>query len=519
MARFRLLVPVVLALLGPGFTLSAAAAQHEEEDASRDIPALARQLTEVQYEALAAIRQRKFEDAVRLLRKLDELAAAILDAPRAASVYRRRATGARAFIERMKERYPEIREALGGTEPPSSAPEPKNQPSVPRPGTVSFVKDIAPLIVRNCLRCHGERNPRSGFSMATYNSMLKGGERGDDIVPGKPDESLLVLLLQGKEEPRMPPNRALRRDLIDLFVKWVAEGAKFDGGERFTPDTPLTELVPSEEEVLREKLAAMSDEELLQYYKDVADRYWKSALPSEEYAVVESRNFLAFTNVDDATVRTLLDAAERTVAAARRAFPHRGKVWRAKLVVFIYKSRYHYAEHTRMVEKRELPYGIYAHFRDAVELPYVACYLPGANELITPEIVVGLGVAEAYFARALPDSPDWLRASLAINVVEKLTRRAEYWGELKDQLAQLAPVTSEQLQLLIEGKLPYDEARMLGYALLAHLDRSGRGAAAVREFVKSVSDPKIRKSLTSDERGKAVLAELAAALTETLQSG
>lgn len=481
-----------------------------------DIPALARQITQIQYDALAAIREKKWDQAAELLKKLQEIADRVLAAPDAATIYKRRASGAKAFIERMKERHPELAKALGGTEPPPE-PEPSTPASRPStPGSVSFVKDIAPLIVRNCLRCHGEQNPRSGFSMYTYNSMLKGGERGDDIVPGKPDESLLILLLQGKEEPRMPPNRALRPDLIQLFVKWVAEGARFDGGERFTPDTPLPDLVPPEEEVLKKQLEAMSDQELMEFYREVADRYWKSALPSEEYTTLETRNFLAFTNADQNTVREMLEAAERTLTAARRMHPYKGTPWRAKLVVFVYKSRYHYSEHTRMVEKRELPYGIYGHFHDAVELPYIACYVPGPTEKITPEIVVALAVGEAYFTRTLTEPPDWLRAALAMHVAESLTRRSEYWTEVKEQLASTLPVSGDQLQALLEGKLPYDEARLLGYALIGHIERTGR-AAGVRNFVETVADPAKRRSFLSDERSKAFLAGLAAALTAELE--
>ncbi len=488
-----------------------------------NVRSLAQRLSNLQYEALATLRKRDFDRAIELLRQLDEIADQILHAPRVPAVYQRRARGAKVFLERMKERYPEVAKAFGQPEEKPTKKPATEQKKAMRPGsagTVSFVEDIAPIIVRNCLRCHGARNPRSGFSMATYNSMLKGGERGDDVVPGKPDESLLVLLLQGKEEPRMPPNRALRRDLIELFVKWVEQGAKFDGGDKYGPDTPLEELVPSQDELLREKLAAMSDSELLDYYRQVADRYWKAALPSEEYKVVESRSFLAFTNADESKVRQLLEMAERTVRATARFRP-RGKreLWRGKLVIFIYKGRYYYSEHTRMVERRELPYGIYAHFRDAVELPYVACYLPGSSERITPEIVVGLGVAEACFARALPTAPDWLRAALAMRVTEGLTRRAEYWTELEASLAELVPVTPETLGNLLEGKLPYDEARLLGYALLSAVEQARLRGLNIQTFVRLVADANQRKSLMTDEQGKAVLAHLAEVITKRLGSG
>src|SRR5436190_23580866 len=50
---------------------------------------------------------------------------------------------------------------------------------------------IQPLLADNCFKCHGNIETKSGLSLMTPAEVLKGGENGPAIVPGKPDKSLL----------------------------------------------------------------------------------------------------------------------------------------------------------------------------------------------------------------------------------------------------------------------------------------------------------------------------------------
>src|SRR5690606_14452936 len=74
---------------------------------------------------------------------------------------------------------------------------------------VQFARDIAPILLDNCLECHGENNGGNGFSMASFDRLLRGGGNGPPLVVGKPDESLLVQKLRGTATlgSRMPQGR------------------------------------------------------------------------------------------------------------------------------------------------------------------------------------------------------------------------------------------------------------------------------------------------------------------------
>ena len=96
----------------------------------------------------------------------------------------------------------------------------------PPPGAVSFTKQIAPIIVARCGGCH-VRNSRGELSMATYESMMAGNKNGKIVIAGKPEGSIIIDKIEGKE---MPPNGAGIPDAeFATIKKWITEGAKFDG--------------------------------------------------------------------------------------------------------------------------------------------------------------------------------------------------------------------------------------------------------------------------------------------------
>lgn len=101
-------------------------------------------------------------------------------------------------------------------------------------GAVSFRRDVAPVLVNRCLACHGERKFQGAYQLHTFEALLKPGESGEaPIVPGKPDESyLLSLLVEEEALLRMPRDAdALTDEQIDRIRRWIAAGAKLDGGE------------------------------------------------------------------------------------------------------------------------------------------------------------------------------------------------------------------------------------------------------------------------------------------------
>ena len=105
---------------------------------------------------------------------------------------------------------------------------------------VSFIRDVAPIFKENCFGCHGAKNPKGKLDMTKIEALRKGGTKDDPIVPGKADESHLVDVLKATDASRMPPRETgdpLAAAKIAVIEKWIAEGAKIDGG--LTPSTDL----------------------------------------------------------------------------------------------------------------------------------------------------------------------------------------------------------------------------------------------------------------------------------------
>lgn len=98
---------------------------------------------------------------------------------------------------------------------------------------VSYSREIAPLLLKQCGACHGERRsvPRGDFSVVTYEDLMQGGGLTQTIVAGDPERSLIVHFIEGRrgEVFRMPLDAPpLTRAQIDLIRRWIAEGAKPD---------------------------------------------------------------------------------------------------------------------------------------------------------------------------------------------------------------------------------------------------------------------------------------------------
>jgi mono/diheme cytochrome c family protein len=96
-----------------------------------------------------------------------------------------------------------------------------------------------PLLVAHCIRCHGEAKQEAGLNLATRAGLLAGGDSGPAIVPGKPEESLLLEALR-YESLEMPPTGRLDDARIAGIERWVAAGAPWPEGTALAPANPIT---------------------------------------------------------------------------------------------------------------------------------------------------------------------------------------------------------------------------------------------------------------------------------------
>ncbi len=96
----------------------------------------------------------------------------------------------------------------------------------PSPSELEFFeKHIRPLFVEHCYECHGGAEVQAGLRLNSSSGWLEGGDSGRAIVPGDPDQSLLVQVIQYGGRIEMPPGGKLADDKIALVEQWVARGA------------------------------------------------------------------------------------------------------------------------------------------------------------------------------------------------------------------------------------------------------------------------------------------------------
>ena len=103
--------------------------------------------------------------------------------------------------------------------------------------TEFFEARIRPVLVEHCLRCHGEE-AKGGLRLDSRAAMRVGGESGPAVVPGKPEESLVVKAL-AHDGLEMPPDGRLSERVAADFADWIRDGA-------FDPrDAATTVAVPA----------------------------------------------------------------------------------------------------------------------------------------------------------------------------------------------------------------------------------------------------------------------------------
>jgi hypothetical protein len=88
-----------------------------------------------------------------------------------------------------------------------------------------FEAKVRPVLIAHCQGCHGAKKQKGGLRLDRRESLLRGGDTGPGVVPGKPEESLLVRAVGYGEELKMPPKGKLPADQAAALRRWVSLGA------------------------------------------------------------------------------------------------------------------------------------------------------------------------------------------------------------------------------------------------------------------------------------------------------
>ena len=117
----------------------------------------------------------------------------------------------------------------------------------PGPDQIEFFETkIRPLLSSNCFACHSQKanskgKLKAGLYLDSHKGLIKGGDSGSVISPGKPDQSRIIeAVLYRNEDMAMPPKGKLPEDKIALIREWVQMGAPWPESDNevvaVTPD-------------------------------------------------------------------------------------------------------------------------------------------------------------------------------------------------------------------------------------------------------------------------------------------
>ncbi|MDH3584680.1 MAG: DUF1549 domain-containing protein, partial [Phycisphaerae bacterium] len=118
-----------------------------------------------------------------------------------------------------------------------------------------FELKIRPVLMGTCFKCHGGEKINHKLRVDSRDSLIKGGESGAAIVPGKPDQSLLIRAIGYHDQDlQMPPKKKLSQRVVADFARWVRDGATWPASlvndkppARHWSFQPIAEVVPRED--------------------------------------------------------------------------------------------------------------------------------------------------------------------------------------------------------------------------------------------------------------------------------
>jgi hypothetical protein len=368
----------------------------------------------------------------------------------------------------------------GGNRPPPAKAKPTNEMEVAtlKPGEVSFALDVAPVLIESCLPCHGGFDTESGFSVAAFPRLLRGGDSGGTIEPGQSGESLLVKKIRGTgiDGQRMPLGKApLANDVIARIAKWIDEGARLDvaaaGGD------------------LRAIAAAgramhLSDEELAAVRRDAAREYWQRFLPDETPEVMDRGGLTVIGNLSAVRLETVAslaasawdDLGKRLAKAASPRDAADMSPVKGGIAVYAFAKSYDFSEFWLARHRTDRPRGVTSTAGSAGDVVYAAVVasdslLDGADAKQSDlgfTIAAELGAA-VFLVRG---APAWFAAGAGRVLAADIAPKAPLARAARSEL----PKAIEKVRAagdVVAGRADPEAAAMVAAAFIDRLSASG----------------------------------------------
>lgn len=329
--------------------------------------------------------------------------------------------------------------------------------------TVSFATTVAPILMANCQGCHiGGTQASGGLRMDTFTQLLRGGDSGAIILPGKANESLLVKKIKGETGDRMPAGGrpALTTDQITAIATWIDEGTSFDG--------PSVEM--NIQTVVAQVWAASADHaELFDRRRQRSLERWTKVLPNDQPATSHSDELYVLGNVPPDRIDRVLKEFSAATSLAKKLLkaPIEQPLIKGGLSVFVLKNRYDYSEFGRMTEQRELPKEWIGHWHaDPLDVyGVVAADSTPTKPADKQSDAVALQIVVGAYLGAQSQVPTWFAEGVARNLVKTSYRRGDARVNAWQQNYPAALLRVDNAKTLLEGRLDEEAAGLVGMGL------------------------------------------------------
>jgi len=340
-----------------------------------------------------------------------------------------------------------------------------------------FARDVGPALLANCMGCHSTRLTLGDLRLDTFARLLRGGLSGVIVVPGRPDESLLIRKLRGQAGARMPMGRPPLPDAtIEKIAKWIALGARYDA---YDPNQPLSEVVAMS------RAANANHTELAQLRAELAAKNWRMMLPDAEATKSETENFLLYGNVGPRTLSEVGQLAEKQVPVLRRLLraPPGQPLIKGRMTIFVFDKRYDYSEIGPMVEQREIPSEWRGHWRYTFVDAYGCVLPPSAAKEYSLPVLVGQQVAGVYVA-SLGRVPRWFAEGSARAIAARLDAKDSRVRAWDAHLEELTGSPGTAMRFLANA-LPPEDSDVVSYGFMKYLMASSSRYQATLASIRS----------------------------------
>jgi len=342
---------------------------------------------------------------------------------------------------------------------------------------VLFGRDVGPALLANCMGCHSQRLTLGDLRLDTFSRILRGGQSGAIVVPGKGDESLLVRKLRGQAGARMPMRRdPLPEATIAKIAKWIDDGARYDADD---PTQLLAEVVSMV------SAQRASHDELTKMRHALTAKNWHLMLPDTKPSMAETENFLIYGTLGPNTLAQTGELAEKQLSKLRRFLrPPAGQPFiKGKMTIYVFDKRYDYSEIGAMIERREIPPQWKGHWRYTYTDAYGCALVPGASDDYSLPVLLAQQIAGIHVS-SQGRIPRWFAEGSARAIAGKLDpkdSRVRGWDQrIPEILAEAG-----RPDAFISGALPPEETEVLSYGFLKFLMSKASQYHAVLAGVRS----------------------------------